>query len=303
MATNNFTRIENTITSTSAINDSVKSLSLAGNNPTLTVDSTAPVNLLLSATDLLQATSAQLIIENETGDAPISLVFVNTAFTDVEQDAAVQRVLGLDIEGATARLNIIRNGPGGSAILGRVGQVLLGAEQKTTTILVEAVDIGVGTENNDYSSVSNIPGPYIAGAGDWLAVITGSTSGAAEATVPDGDTLSNYTQIGNRIFFDISFTNIANNGLTGDVRVSLPAPVAGGTNPSFTIGNIEPFTYTDIAAGCEELTAVATGGNSFLTLQGIVTGLATVVMQADTDFFGATDVTDLQISGSYQIDV
>lgn len=162
MTDTNFSKIVNTLTSVSAINDSVTTLSLAGNNPVLPVDSTVPVNLLLSTTNLLQATSTQLIINNNIGNEDITLVFINNTFTLIEQAAAIQRVLNLNIVGATARLNITRIGGGGSPIV-YDGRTLLGTNQFSASILVEAANVDEGTEINVFSTVASIPGPYITG--------------------------------------------------------------------------------------------------------------------------------------------
>lgn len=284
-----FTKLENTQSSPLEIDSSVTTLALKGNDAAIVVDSTSTIDVILTSSQLLQAAATQLVIDNETGSATISLQSLPDATSTANSRAAqLQSVLKLGAVGSTAKLTFIRNGAG-TSIVNLEGTQILGLGQTYAHVLVEATNVTAGAQTNTISAVGG-GDAYIQST--WTPALTGSTSGGATATI---DT-ANYTKIGNVVFFSLKMSSIVDVDLTGNVQISLPTTVAAGENPSFTIGNIEPYTYSDTNA--EQIIARAVAGTNLILLQSTVTGSATAAL-TNADFFGATSVTDLQISGHY----
>lgn len=302
MSNNNFTGIRDTTTSTIAdINRSVTTISLDANSPVLTIDSTLPTDLFLSSTSILQATTTQLVIENEIGNADITLGFFSNDLTLIEQAAILQDILKLNAVGATARLNILRTGLGTSRIL-YDGRIFLGAQQHSTTILVEADNVEIGNESNIISTLSSIPGPYIVNT--WTPIIRGAADNPTIETFTI-DT-AEYTQVGNRIFFTLALSGIVQNianpvDPNGFVRITLPVPTATNSLASFSIGNISNFDYTTVPVIEQVCAYIRALQPEFIQLQG-------TIHQADSEridfnrLFLSGNPVSIEVSGNYRTD-
>lgn len=288
-----YTKLENTIVSAREISSSVTELGLSGVQPAISsIDSTSAVEVVLTTAQLQQAVISQLLLDHDTGSNAVNLYSLATSDSTANSRAAqLQAALKLNVVGAVASLNILRSGSGTGAVT-LEGVTIMSASQDSAQVKIEATNVTASSETNAISVIAQIPDAYVEST--WTPAITGSTSGGATATV---DT-ANYSQIGNRVFFTLKLSSIADDSMVGNVQISLPVAVAAGENPSFTIGNIEPFTYADVSG--EQVIARSVAGTSVILLQAIVTGAATAAI-THADFFGSTSVTDLQISGSYVV--
>lgn len=289
-----YTKLQNVLTSAREIDSSVTDLGLKGVQPSVSgIDSTSPVEVVLTTAQLQQAAVSQLLLDHDTGASAVNMYSLATASSTANSRAAqLQAALKLHVVGSVASLTILRSGAGtGDVTL--EGVTIMAASQDAAQVLIESTNVTAGAEANAISSVAQIPDAYVEST--WSPVITGSVSGGADATV---DT-ANYTRIGNRVFFTLQLSSITDDSLSGNVQVSLPVAVAAGENPSFVVGNIEPLTYADVTNG-QEVVARAAAGASVATLEMLVTGAATEPL-TDADFFGSTSVTDLQLSGHYAV--
>lgn len=279
-----FTKLENTQSSPLEIDSSVTTLALKGNDAAIVVDSTSTIDVILTSSQLLQAAATQLVIDNETGSATISLQSLPDATSTANSRAAqLQSVLKLGAVGSTAKLTFIRNGAG-TSIVNLEGTQILGLGQTYAHVLVEATNVTAGAQTNTISAVGG-GDAYIQST--WTPVLTGAggTIGDYAATAA-----GNYTQIGNRILFDLTIAVTDIGSWTGAVRISLPVATGAACNASFTIGNIEQVTSTGI-----QVVARATAGTSLILLQAIVSADATTAVLITN--LNATPT--IWISGSY----
>jgi len=291
-----FTKLENTETSPLKIDSSVTTLALKGNDPAINVDSTTAIDVVLTSAQLLQAATTQLIIDNETGAADISLLALASASSTATTRAAqLQSVLKLGSVGSTAKLTFIRNGSG-TSVVELEGEQILGLGQTNATVLIEATNVTSTSQTNTISAV---------GGGDayvqatWTPSVTG-TGGAGPITLTGS--VANYTQIGNRVLFDVQVQAIGSqfNALGAEgVLISLP-PVAIGasTSASFAVGDVEAYT-----AGANDADVVARGvaTESNIRMQVTQNNDTAPRVLAGTDFINNGTTCQINVSGQYLV--
>jgi len=290
-----FSKLQNTLTSPLQIDDSVTTLALKGNDPAIDVTSTSTAEVVLTAEQILQAATTQLVIDNDSGTLDITLVTLATATsTAFERAAQLQSILKLGSIGSIATLHFLRSAGGGTSAINLEDTEIMALGQNDATVLVEATDVTAATATN---TITSSIAPPVYTEGTWVPVL--ATAGGTAPTLTTA--LGNYTQIGNRVLFDLLVEWTANTGSpTGAVTITLPVAIGAAGYGSFAIGNIQEVDFTT-ATAVEQIFAYADPSDTTLSFYIAQQDTDSIALPADRFAAGGTVTGQIQVSGQYLV--